>query len=108
MANTATIARIWKGRVAADRADEYERYWLSELPPLREKALALDLFREDRASESEFTSISYWADLAALMAANKVKSPTEVHHLDRDVEFLIETPKTVQVVRVLPDSAPHH
>ena len=27
--------------------------------------------------------------------------PTRIHHLDRDPEFLIELPKSVQIVRLL-------
>lgn len=56
-----TIARIWRGRTARNRADEYERY-LYELGirPLEEKALGVQLLREDRATETEFVTISYW------------------------------------------------
>jgi len=55
-----TIARIWRGRTSTNKADEYERYIYEHgVRPLEEKALAVQLFREDRAGESEFVTISY-------------------------------------------------
>jgi hypothetical protein len=45
-----TIARIWRGRTTTAKADEYERYIYEEgIKPLEEKALAVQLLREDRA-----------------------------------------------------------
>ena len=56
-----TIARIWRGRTARHRADEYERYLYEHgIRPLEEKALGVQLLREDRATETEFVTISYW------------------------------------------------
>jgi hypothetical protein len=97
----ATIARVWRGRVLRERADEYQAYWLSQLQPLRDRALALDLFREDRAAETEFTSISYWPDEKTMLGFSKSEDPTVPHHLPRDREFLIELPERVQVLKVL-------
>src|SRR5690349_2811557 len=89
----ATIARVWRGRVPRERAEEYQAYWLSQLGKLREQASGLDLFREDRETESEFISISYWSDEHAMKQFSKNDDPTAVHHLPRDQEFLIELPK---------------
>ena len=97
----ATIARVWRGRVQRNRADEYETYWLSQLGKLREQAAGLDIFREDRENESEFISISYWPDMEAMKRFSRNDDPTAVHHLPRDQEFLIELPKTVQLLKVL-------
>ncbi len=97
----ATIARIWRGRVRKERAEEYQTYWFSQLQPLRERALAVDLFREDRAQESEFISISYWLDQKTMLEFSKSTDPTVPHHLPRDREFLIELPQRVQVLQVL-------
>lgn len=55
-----TIARIWRGRVRRERADEYARYlYDAGIRPLEEKALGVQSLREDRAEESEFVTISY-------------------------------------------------
>ena len=55
----ATIARIWRGRVPRERADEYERYnYDVGIKPLIAKALGVQTFREDRESETEFMTIS--------------------------------------------------
>lgn len=96
-----TIARIWRGRVRRERADEYETYnYDVGIKPLIEKALGVQTFREDRATESEFMTISYWEDIPA-MARFTRGDPTRIHHLDRDPEFLIELPESVQIVRLL-------
>ena len=95
-----TIARIWRGRTTRERADEYSRY-LHEtgVPPLKEKALAVMQLREDRENETEFVTISFWASVEA-MSAFAGKDPRRIHHLPRDPEFLIELPKTVQVMEI--------
>jgi hypothetical protein len=95
-----TIARIWRGRTTRARADEYSRY-LHEtgVPPLKEKALAVIQLREDRENETEFITISFWANVEA-MTAFAGKDPRRIHHLPRDPEFLIELPKTVQVMEI--------
>jgi heme-degrading monooxygenase HmoA len=95
-----TIARIWRGRVAAARADEYAKYLYEHgIRPLEEKALAVELLREDRPGESEFITISYWEDVEA-MSRFAGKDPRRIHHLERDPEFLIELPKAVQVLNI--------
>ena len=100
-AKQPTIARIWRGRVRRDRADEYEVYnYEVGIKPLIEKALGVQTFREDREHESEFMTISYWEDIPS-MSRFTGGDPTRIHHLDRDAEFLIELPKSVQVLRLL-------
>lgn len=96
-----TIARIWRGRTRREMADAYEPY-LGEagIRPLMEKALGVQNFREDRADESEFVAISCWESVEA-MARFTGGDPTEIHHLPRDAEFLIELPKEVQILRIL-------
>ena len=101
MSKQPTIARIWRGRVRRERADEYEKYnYDVGITPLIEKALGVQTFREDREHESEFMTISYWEDIPA-MARFTGRDPTDIHHLDRDSEFLIELPRSVQIVRLL-------
>ena len=80
-----TIARIWRGRTPAARADEYARYLYEHgIRPLEAKALGVQMLREDRATETEFVTISYWESVEA-----------------RDPEFLIELPSGVQVLEIV-------
>jgi len=98
------IARIWRGRVPAARADEYERYLRQEgIPPLAKTALAVQLFRQDRERESEFVTVSYWSDVQD-MSAFTGGDPNVVHHLPRDEEFLLELPKRIEVLHILVDT----
>lgn len=97
----ASVARIWRGRTSRERADEYERYnYEAGVVPLIEKALGVQTFREDRKDETEFMTISYWESVEA-MAAFTGSDPTDVHHLERDAEYLLELPGSVQVLRLL-------
>jgi hypothetical protein len=82
------------------RADEYEAYnYEAGIKPLIGKALGLQTLREDRESETEFMTISYWESVEA-MSAFTGGDPTTIHHLDRDPEFLIELPQRVQILRL--------
>jgi heme-degrading monooxygenase HmoA len=96
-----TIARIWRGRTRADKADEYAEYLYEEgIRPLEEKALGVEMLREDGSDESEFVTISYWEDVEA-MSRFAGKDPRRIHHLARDSEFLIELPKEVQILKIV-------
>ncbi len=95
------IARVWRGRTTVNKADEYARYLYEHgVKPLAEKALGVQMFREDRASDSEFVTISYWESVEA-MARFAGKDPRRIHHLERDAEFLIELPKGVQILAIV-------
>ena len=95
-----SIARIWRGRVKRERADEYEEYnFEAGVRPLIQKALGVQCFREDREAETEFVTISYWENVEA-MSRFTGGDPTKIHHLPRDPEFLIEVPKSVQILRI--------
>ena len=95
-----TIARIWRGRVRRERADEYEAYnYEVGIKPLIEKAMGVQCLREDRDAESEFMTISYWESIEA-MARFTGGDPTRIHHLERDPEFLVELPKSVQILKL--------
>ncbi|MHC2622920.1 heme-degrading monooxygenase HmoA [Bradyrhizobium huanghuaihaiense] len=103
MPTKPTIARIWRGRTRRDVADAYQAYLQAEgIPPLLETALGVQQLREDRAQETWFTTISYWADVAAMTAFTKGE-PGKVHHLARDPEFLIELPERIEIHRILID-----
>lgn len=98
---TPRIARIWRGRMPAARADEYARYnHEAGIKPLEQKALGVQSLREDRGTESEFITISYWESVEA-MARFTGSDPRKVHHLDRDPEFLIELPQSVQILEII-------
>jgi hypothetical protein len=95
------IARIWRGRTRREDADAYEAYSLEAgIAPLRDKALGVQHFREDRETETEFVTISYWESIDD-MSAFTGGDPDVIHHLPRDTEFLIELPESVQVLRIL-------
>jgi hypothetical protein len=105
MTKRPTIARIWRGRTRRDFADEYEQYLRREgIPPLEKTALGVQLFREDRDSETEFVTTSYWPDISS-MSRFTGGDPNKVHHLPRDEEFLIELPDRIQVLRILIDQS---
>jgi heme-degrading monooxygenase HmoA len=95
-----TIARIWRGRTSRVRADEYEAYnYEAGIKPLIEKAMGVQTLREDRDDETEFVTISYWESVEA-MSRFTGGDPTRIHHLERDAEFLIELPQSVQILRI--------
>ncbi len=97
----ARIARIWRGRTTRAKADDYATYLRSEgVTPLLEKALGAQMFREDRETETEFVTISYWESVAA-MSRFAGPDPRRIHHLPRDAEFLIELPDGVQVLEIV-------
>ena len=101
---TPTIARIWRGRTLPDKADAYEHYnYEVGIKPLIEKALGVQTFREDTPTHSEFITISYWESVEA-MARFTGSDPRKIHHLDRDPEFLIELPKSVQILEIIASS----
>lgn len=99
-----TIARIWRGRTPRVKADDYARYLYTHgITPLIEKAVGVQMFREDRADESEFITISYWESVEA-MSRFAGPDPRRIHHLERDPEFLIELPQQVQVLEIVATS----
>jgi hypothetical protein len=94
------IARIWRGRVKRDRAAEYQKYnYEFGIKPLMAIAMGVQAFREDRETETEFVTISYWESVES-MSRFTGGDPTQIHHLPRDAEFLIEIPKSVQILNI--------
>lgn len=95
------IARIWRGRTARSRADQYEKYLYEHgIRPLEEKALGVQLLREDRDTETEFVTISYWESIPA-MSRFAGSDPTRIHHLEKDPDYLLELPQAVQILRIV-------
>jgi heme-degrading monooxygenase HmoA len=103
----AKIARVWRGRTAREKADEYQEYWLENgiEPLLKRGALGVQMLREDRGHETEFVTISYWESVDHMTGPSGRGSgganPRSTHHLPRDPEFLIELPRTVQILEIL-------
>src|SRR5262245_21694265 len=96
-----TIARIWRGRTTAAKAHEYARSnYEHGFKVLAQRALGVQMFREDRGDETEFVTISYWESVEA-MSHYAGKDPRRIHHLERDAEFLIELPASVQVLQII-------
>lgn len=95
------IARIWRGRTTREKADAYAEYLHEHgIRPLQQKALGVQSLREDRQTESEFVTISYWESVEA-MSRFTGADPRRIHHLERDAEFLIELPEAVQVLDIV-------
>jgi hypothetical protein len=95
-----TIARIWRGRTVRAQADEYAAYLYEHgIRPLEEKALAVLQLREDRMWDTEFVTISFWESVEA-MSRFAGPDPKQIHHLERDKEYLLELPESVQVLSV--------
>jgi heme-degrading monooxygenase HmoA len=61
------------------------------------------MFREDRETEREFVTISYWESVE-VMSRFTGGDPNRIHHLERDPQFLIELPKSVQVLDIVAGS----
>jgi heme-degrading monooxygenase HmoA len=96
------FARIWRGCTVKAKADDYQRYLLQNgIAPLEAKgALGVQMLREDRETETEFVTISYWESVEAMTGGGKA-DPRQAHHLERDPEFLIELPRAVQILTIL-------
>jgi heme-degrading monooxygenase HmoA len=89
--------RIWRGRTRRAVADEYEAYNYEEgIKPLIEAAQGVQTFRSDSEHETRFITVSYWSSLDEMMRFSK-GAATDVHHLERDAEYLIELPRSVEV-----------
>jgi heme-degrading monooxygenase HmoA len=61
--------------------------------------MGVQSLREDREGEMEFVTISYWESVEA-MSRFAGSEPTRIHHLERDPEFLIELPTSVQILQI--------
>ena len=85
-----------------EKADAYLRHWRKEggFHPLVDKAPAVQMLPEDRDEETEFITISWWPSVDA-MSAFAGNDPTQIRHLPRDAEFLIELPERVQILEVV-------
>lgn len=102
----AAVARMWRGRVPSNRADEYAKYLDTEgVQKLRaiKDNMGAQMFRRDLGDKStEFVVISYWPSRDAIHAYAGADID-KVHDLPRDKEFLIDPEKTVRHYDVVLD-----
>ena len=61
--------------------------------------MGVQTFRADGPDETEFVTISYWESVEA-MSRFTGGEPNQIHHLDRDPEFLIELSRDVQILTI--------
>jgi heme-degrading monooxygenase HmoA len=91
------VARVWQGKVAKAKADEYEAYLADGVRKLRavKGNLGVQTLRRDLPEVTEFVVVSYWPDRAAIKAyaGDDIE---KARHLPRDKEYLIDPDDTVR------------
>lgn len=96
------VARIWRGRTRPQIATEYGQY-LYEHGVRKLEALGargVQMFRENRDDDSYFMVISFW-DSMERMTNWAGADPTRIRHLEKDAEYLLELPESVQILDVV-------
>lgn len=99
--NAGMIARIWRGRTAVAMGDEYAQYLYDHGVKKLESlgARGVTMLRENKESESYFMVLSFW-DTPEAMTRWAGDDPTKIRHLERDPEYLLEVPQSVQILEV--------
>ena len=93
-----TVARIWRGRTPAAKADEYEAYlFASGITRVRATPgnLGVTVLRRADGDQTEFLVISIWESLDAVKRFAGADYEKAVI-LDRDREYLVEVEPTVR------------
>jgi heme-degrading monooxygenase HmoA len=93
-----TVARIWRGRTLAAKADEYEAYlFASGITRVRATPgnLGVTVLRRADGDQTEFLVISIWESLDAVKRFAGADYEKAVI-LDRDREYLVEVEPTVR------------
>ena len=93
-----TVARIWRGRTLAAKADEYEAYlFASGIKRVRATPgnLGVTVLRRADGDQTEFLVISIWESLDAVKRFAGADYEKAVI-LDRDREYLVEVEPTVR------------
>ena len=93
----AAVARVWHGRTATTRADEYAAYLEPAITKFRTLPgnLGYQMMRETIGDETHFTVISYWRSREAIHGYAGADI-SRTRNLPRDPEFLIELEPTVK------------
>jgi heme-degrading monooxygenase HmoA len=93
-----TIARLWRGRTLAAKADAYEKYlFASGIPLVRSTRgnLGVTVMRREDGKETEFLVLSIWESLDAVKRfAGKDYEKAVI--LPRDLEYLISVEPNVR------------
>jgi heme-degrading monooxygenase HmoA len=99
---TPAIARVWHGRVPAERADEYSAYLANAITKFRTLPgnLGYEMLRDDAGPETHFMVVSYWTSADAIHAYAG-EDITRTRALPRDQEFLIDPEPTVHNYRMM-------
>lgn len=92
------VARLWRGRTLAAKADEYQAYlFASGVAKIRETPgnLGVTVMRREDGKQTEFLVISIWESIDAIKRfAGKDYGKAVI--LDRDREYLLEVEPTVR------------
>ncbi len=92
----AAVAREWRGRVRAARAEEYYSYLREGIKKITATRgnLGVQIMRRGEGEAVEFVVISYWESREAIKAyaGEDIEKP---RHLPKDREYLIELPTRV-------------
>jgi heme-degrading monooxygenase HmoA len=98
VAGKKPVARIWRGRTLASKADEYEAYlFASGVARIKETPgnLGVTVLRRADGKQTEFLVISVWVSIEAVQRfAGRDYQKAVI--LDRDREYLIEVEPTVR------------
>ena len=97
------IVRLWKGRVPAERADEYNAYQEEVGPPGYAKVpgnLGVYMIGRTIGDEYEIAMLTFWDSYDSIRAF--AGDPIDkAKYYDRDFEFLIDPSETVDHYEVL-------
>jgi heme-degrading monooxygenase HmoA len=99
---TSIVARIWRGRTRIQNAAEYQRY-LYENGVLKIEHMpgniGVIMYQAQDGDVCEFTVMSFWPDRASIesWAGSDIN---KTRHLERDPDFLLSLPRTVEHVDV--------
>jgi heme-degrading monooxygenase HmoA len=97
------IARIWRGRTLAVRADDYAKYLydegvcaIAQIPGNR----GVQMLRRVDGDIADFQVLSYWESVEAIkrFAGDNYE---EVHHLPDDAQYMIGAGPTVEHFEVV-------
>lgn len=94
--------RLWHGRVATDRADEYERFIVERAAPdYGSVAGLLNTYfqRRDEGGEAHFLLVTIWESMAAVRKFAGER-PELAKYYPEDDDYLLEKEEHVQLYRV--------
>lgn len=97
------IIRLWRGRVAAERAAEYRAYQSEVGPPNYREVpgnLGVYMMGRELGEQYEIAMLTLWESWEAIRAF--AGEPVDrARYYERDFDFLIDPPETVEHFEVL-------